>query len=108
MEQKCANIFGIYYNSGLKIEPDNYIELDLRGKLHLQNGNIDKAINDFSKAIEIKPDDPEILKNRAKVYCQKGNINEAIIDLSRVIELKPDDAEALGILDIAYKKRRTK
>ncbi|MEO0053832.1 MAG: tetratricopeptide repeat protein, partial [candidate division WOR-3 bacterium] len=51
---------------------------------------LDKAIQDFSKAIELKPDLAEPYINRGLAYAKKGELDKAIQDWFMVMRLKPE------------------
>ena len=74
--QPCANT---YYSQGL---------------VHSKNGELDKAIKNYTKAIALKPDYAEAYYNRGIAYRLKGDYERAIADYTRTIELKPDYADA--------------
>jgi tetratricopeptide (TPR) repeat protein len=71
-----------------------------QAELALQQGNflmtlrqIDKAIENYSRAIKLNPNYTDAYKNRGIAYREKGKYNRAITDFSTAIDLKPDDAE---------------
>ena len=78
-------------------EAGDYIEKD---------GNYQKAIKHFTKAIELGPDYAEIYNNRGVTYERKGELDRAIEDYSAVIELRPDHAAAYNNRGKAYNSKR--
>ena len=66
----------------------------LTGLQLYSEGNFEKAIEHFNKAIEFTPDDAESYKYRAKAKAALGHLTEAIADYNQVIKLNPDDVDA--------------
>lgn len=64
------------------------------GTVYFHQGNIDKAIEEFSKAIELKPNYSEAYNNRATAYYLKSDFNQAISDFNLAIKFKPEYALA--------------
>ena len=59
------------------------------GCTHTANGDYDRAITDFTKAIQLDPDFAEAYNNRGDAYIGKGDYDRAIAELNRAIKLKP-------------------
>ena len=76
-----------------------------RGLAYFYEGDYDRAIADFDKAIELKPDDAVAYNNRGNAYADKGKYDRAIADFDKAIELKPDDAVAYNNRGAAYFKK---
>ena len=64
------------------------------GRLYLQKGVPDKAIEHWSEAVRIKPDQPTIHKNLAALLAQNGRLDEAIDHYRQALIYKPDDTQA--------------
>ena len=58
----------------------------------LKKGQLDDAMDHFTKAIEIKPDEASVLDNLGSALLQKGNLDEAILIYQKALELKPAEA----------------
>ncbi|MHC4324067.1 MAG: tetratricopeptide repeat protein, partial [Planctomycetota bacterium] len=71
---------GIYYNN--------------LGTAHLAEGEYDRAISCFGKALKVKRKFPEAYCNRGTAYCEKGEYDQAVADLDKAIELNPEFADA--------------
>ena len=69
-----------------------------RGNAFYYLGVLEKAIDDYSRAIVLNPDQAEIFYNRANSYADLGDHERAIDDYSQAIRLKPD-------FDAAYYNR---
>lgn len=79
----------------LKKSPSSAAEDHLnRGVGHINEGEYDKAIVEFSRAIEIQPGNAIQHSNRGNAHFFKGDCEKAIDDYSRAIEIKPDYANA--------------
>ena len=87
----------------LKMRPD-YIEAYLcLGWLHSKNGDIEKAIPAFRKAIELMPDSYNVHLCLGNVYVQKGEIQDALGEYNKVWEIlskKVQDDIAQGLTSI--------
>ena len=65
-------------------------------------GQMDKAIEAYSKAIELNPAYAGVYNNRGIAYNKTGKSAPAIADFNKAIELKPDFAEAYNNRGNAY------
>ena len=77
LNQKCAET---YYNRGLA---------------HSRNGELDKAIQDYTKAIELNPDHAEAYYNRGGAFLRLGEPEKAKSDLVTARNLGSDTITAL-------------
>jgi tetratricopeptide (TPR) repeat protein len=73
-----------------------------RGTRNARNGNLNQAIEDFTRAIEIKPDDIMAYNNRGSAYAQQGDYIQAISDFTKAIGLNPNDPVAYHNRAVAY------
>lgn len=80
----------IYYSFNLQPE-DFYRE----GMKHLEGGEVDRAVEDFSKAIQGDSDFADAYFARGKAQTLRGNSEEALKDLEKAIQLRPDHPEFL-------------
>ena len=64
------------------------------GYLHSQNGEPEKAIPAYDKAIYLRSDYAEAYNNRGASNGELGQYDAAITDLNEAIALDPNDAEA--------------
>jgi tetratricopeptide (TPR) repeat protein len=74
---------------------------------HSANGDLDRAIADYSKAIEIAPDFESALVNRGVSYERRGDHAQAIADFTKAIKIGPKSVTMLGLINrgIAYQKK---
>ena len=65
-----------------------------RGVTHLQQGEFDKAIAEFTKQIQLNPTSATTYGNRAGAYVGQGDLDKAIDDYTEAIRLDPELAGA--------------
>lgn len=65
-----------------------------RGGEHLQKGQFDLAIADFTQAVKINPGDAVAYHNRGVAQERSGRYDLAIADATKALELNPKLAEA--------------
>ena len=76
-----------------------------RGITYSENGDQDRAIAEFSRAIALKPDFAYAYYNRGFTHEVKGEYDRAIVDYTKAIELKPNFVEAYNNRGAAYGNR---
>ena len=84
-----------------------------RGEAYYHEGNKDKALEDFSRAINQDPRLTRALYARARFYFEMGQWDKSLSDYNEIIKLEPNDAAAFlsrgnshtrkGFLDEALK-----
>ena len=65
-----------------------------RGSVYFTKGNLDRAIDDYTKAIEIKPKDAGLHYNLANVFHAKNDFDRAITAHTKAIQINPKYADA--------------
>ena len=86
----------------IKTNPNSaslYLE---RGKLHVQAGNRQLGIDDFTKAIELDPSNTEAYFERGKNLFFRTEFVPAYYDYKKIIELNPMHAGAYSWLGIIF------
>ena len=73
-----------------------------RGIAYDGEGEVDRAIEDYSKSIELKSDFDHVYFNRGNAYHTKHDYDRAIADFTKAVELNPDFAEAYTNRGNAY------
>jgi RNA polymerase-binding transcription factor DksA len=63
----------------------------LTGKTCYWNGDLNKAIENFTQAISLDPDNAYLYSLRGKVYYEKGEFDKSIEDFTEAIRLNPRD-----------------
>ncbi len=76
-----------------------------RGMAFRSNGEIDRAIEDYDRAISLMPDYYVAINNRGVALMAKGDFDRAIADFDRAIQLKPDYFAAFGGRAAAYGRK---
>jgi len=96
VQQQTSNIDQQIADMEAQIKGDqqNIALLDQLAKLYIENGDMQKAVDTYIKALKIKPGDADMHKELGKTYFLKGNYNQAVVQLQQAIELKPEDAYA--------------
>lgn len=85
----------------------NYLVHNNLGTALLERGNVDAAIENFSRVLEIRPHSDRGLYNMALALRAQGKIEESAHYLARALQSNPSMAEAynnLGIILIAQKR----
>jgi tetratricopeptide (TPR) repeat protein len=85
---------------------DDFVNLEdalyIRGFTHIQLGNWEQAISDYSETILIDPDNFTAHFNRAFAYYEQGDLEAAIRDYGLAIQLDPMYADSYYNRGIAY------
>ena len=79
--------------------------IPIRGLIYNQQGELDKAIGDHSKAIACNPEFAEAYVNRGQAYYNKNEVDKAIEDYDKAIELNPELVEAYTHRGSAYRDK---
>ena len=95
-------------NQGDSKEPiennsDAYIE---RAITYHSEGDYNRAITTFNKAIKLDPNNANAYKNRGIAYGSEDDNRRAITDFDKTIELDPNDADAYAWRGITYNAKR--
>ncbi len=77
-----------------KIEQERGSLYMVLGQSYVENGDYQKAIEMFEKAIAIIPKDVKLNLTLADLYRDKGMVKEAVDQYRKVIELSPGTEEA--------------
>lgn len=75
------------------------------GGTHLDKGNLDQAIADYTEAIRLKPDFFVAYLTRGAARRKKGEVDLAIADFTKAIQMKPDLYDAYTLRGICYGKQ---
>jgi len=59
------------------------------GYAYLEDGKLDKALNQFNRALTLAPHYVDALNNRGRTFARMGEYRKALQDYSRSIELNP-------------------
>jgi tetratricopeptide (TPR) repeat protein len=92
-----AEVYGdviALWTDTLAKNPDCWMAYSNRGYAYLQNGQVQQALDDCTRAIELKPDLAEAYDTRGAAYLRLGQVRQALADCTRAVEAKPDLARA--------------
>ena len=81
--------------------PNSINLYNIMGAANQSLGNLEKAIEAFSKALAIKPDYTEAYNNMGNALKDQGKLEDAILAHNKALSLKPDYADAYNNLGIA-------
>ncbi len=73
-----------------------------RSVAYADQGQSDRAIEDYTQAIQINPDYSTAFTNRGNAYAAKGQYDRAIEDYDEAIRLNPNYAKAFDNRGAAY------
>jgi tetratricopeptide (TPR) repeat protein len=71
-------------------EPDSAEAHCDRGLAAVAKGDVDRAIQEFTRAIELRPDDAMAYCNRGGAYGDRGEWDSAVRDLLRAAQIDPN------------------
>jgi tetratricopeptide (TPR) repeat protein len=92
--------FVFYWRVGVEDTPGDYQVK--KGNYRLEDGQYEKAVEEFTLALEKNPEHPRAHLGLAVTYMQMGDHDKSLEKFNRTIELAPDMAEAYadrGILN---------
>ncbi|MCS7280423.1 MAG: PDZ domain-containing protein [Desulfobacterota bacterium] len=83
--------------------PEEARRMVIRAETYTQDGQFEKAIEEYKRALKIQPFFPLIYKALALNYAQVKNFNQAIKNMSIYLELYPDAPDARAAKDEIYR-----
>jgi protein O-mannosyl-transferase len=75
--------------SAAKASPSSHQNHNNLGDMYGRHGDLDRAENEFKKAIELQPNYADAYHNLANIYLQKGEIEKAIENYHKAVEINP-------------------
>src|SRR5436189_793975 len=88
----------------LEAAPDSAVARSKLGVALAQQGRLDEAIAEFSKALQLHPTYASAYSNLGNAYRAKGMLPEALAAYERALAIDPDYAIAHQNLGILYKQ----
>ncbi|MFA5157293.1 MAG: tetratricopeptide repeat protein [Candidatus Omnitrophota bacterium] len=82
------------WESVLIVSPDSWNAHDNMGYIYLNEGRLEKAVEELEKAIKVNPRSAVTFNNLGTAYSRLGSRDKAILCFQRAIELRPDYAKA--------------
>lgn len=95
-------------NTAIQQQP-TAIAYESRAAVHHRTGQLEAALQDFTKAIELEPQNARLLNNRGFLELSRQKFAEALADFDAAISLDPYYANAFnnrGLLHIAQGQHR--
>ena len=84
------------YSQGIEKEiHESYKLHSNRGGIYLDQGNLDKAIQEYNRCLSVDSNYVSALVNRGLAYTKKQELNNALQDLNKALKLSPSHSEAL-------------
>ena len=91
-----------FYNTAVARNPRSVLAHNNLGAAYLDQGNLQKAIQEYSSAIRLKPDYANAYSGRGNAYYNQKMYRESIEDFSMVIELRSADANTYNNRGAAF------
>jgi len=91
-----------FWRKTLTISPDNINVRNNLGVIYFEEGNINKAIEEFDKVISINPQYVGAYDNLAVAYMKMGEKEKAMTIWKKALEIDPHYAQAHFNLALVY------
>ncbi len=72
---------------------------------HIENEELERAIDDYSQVLKIDPDSANAYINRGYAHYEKGELDKAIADYTKAIKINPDDALPYNNRGLVYSEK---
>lgn len=79
----------------IKGNPKDAVSYINRAFEYFQQGEYERSVADYSKAVELDPARADAFQGRAWAYLKMGKADLGLADVERSLQIKPDDAYAL-------------
>ena len=90
------------WSDAAKKSPNKFRPYNNLGEAYAAEGEDDRAIEEYKKAIELNPKAERVLYNLGNVYSRKGEVSAAIDAYTRTVEINPSYAKAYNNLGSLY------
>ncbi len=88
----------------IELDPQHAEAYMNRGIAHLESGQVEKALQDFSESLRLESN-PLCYYNRAQAWLAKRALEQAVADLDEVVRLAPQDVEAYNMRAIVLSEQ---
>ncbi len=78
----------------LSTNPKSARDYNNRGLVYFQNGQMEKAISDYNRALQIDDTLDSVYNNRANYYAAQGKFLEALLDYDIALDINPANVRA--------------
>ena len=92
-------IFGFLGCSSKEKQAEKHFK---KGFVHHDQGNLDKALEEYGKALQLNPNYAKVYTNIGTIYLEKKDYDKAIQQFKKVIELNYWDKKAHYNLGLVY------
>src|SRR3989454_7333276 len=92
------------FRQALESDPDSAVARSKLGVALAQQGRLDEAIAEVSKALSLRPTYAPAYSNLGNAYREKGMLPEALVAYERALAVDPDYSIAHQNLGILYKQ----
>jgi tetratricopeptide (TPR) repeat protein len=89
------------WRHALDVTTDNYAAHTFYGNALATQGDVDRAIAEYTEALRIRPDYPEAHNNLGPALATKGRTEDAVAHFVEAIRLRPNYADAHNNLGVA-------
>ncbi|HEY3067327.1 MAG TPA: tetratricopeptide repeat protein [Methylomirabilota bacterium] len=83
----------VAFNDAVTEEPSG-ATYNNRGAALMRRGDVDAAIDDFTRGLALTPGDADLLYNRGNAYTARGRYREALADYNEAVAMAPLYAKA--------------
>jgi tetratricopeptide (TPR) repeat protein len=100
--KKLFAVLLIGLSSAAALSADNLFEAEEyvnQGNVYYGEGELDRAIEDYTHAIRLKADYAAAYLNRGLAYHSKGEYDQAIADWEKVLQINPNLVQARDNLE---------
>ncbi len=78
-----------FYETALKINPQNPDAVNGIASVYFFEGNINKAKRNYERSLKMEPDNPSVYYNLGTIYIHKQNYSKAIKCFDKALEINP-------------------
>ena len=86
----------------IKVYPSSGVSYVNRADFYLNNGEDQKALEDYNRSIEVEPNFEGAWNNRGLMYFSQNNYPKALTDFNEALKLNPNNPRALMNCGLIY------